>query len=101
MVTHTGPGQADDPDGEDGHLQLTTLEGCVVSSPKYTRPQTSCPRSDFGGVREVRVGAAPGQDAAYRVRAARCPAPTGSWRRETRDVRFPGLHAHVRVDEEG
>ena len=40
-----------------------------------------------------------GQDAADRVRAARRPAAEGTRPGQSGDVRFPGLHAHLREDQ--
>jgi hypothetical protein len=49
---------------------------------------------------EVQPGAASRQDEAHRVRAQCCPGTSGSWCRQTRDIRLPRLHAHLREDEE-
>ena len=51
-------------------------------------------------VREVRAGAAPGQDPADRVRAACRPGPGGPGSGQAGDVRLPGLHAHLREVQE-
>ena len=53
------------------------------------------PRRATRAVREVRAGAAPGQDAADRVRAARRHRPAASGSGQAGDVRLPGLYAHL------
>jgi len=50
---------------------------------------------DEAAVRAVRVGAAPGQDAADRVRAACRHRPAASGSGQAGDVRLPGLYAHL------
>ena len=51
-------------------------------------------------VREVRAGAAPGQDPADRVRAVRRPRPVRPGPGQAGDVRLPRLHAHLREVKE-
>src|SRR4051812_1002000 len=53
------------------------------------------PRRATRAVRAVRAGAAPGQDAADRVRAACRHRPAASGSGQARDVRLPGLYAHL------
>ena len=48
-----------------------------------------------GAIAEVRLGAAPGQNAADRVRTVRRTKSAAAWRREAGDVRLPGLHSHL------
>ena len=51
-------------------------------------------------IREVRPGAARREDAADRVWAVRRPAARAAGSRQAGDVRLPGLHAHLREDQE-
>src|SRR5271167_5010871 len=73
---------------------LTTW--CSGSS---TRPTLSDVPGAGRTLGKVRVGVAPGQDAAAGIRSVRgreLPAP---WASQARHVRFPGFHAYLREDQ--
>ena len=69
----------------------------------FQAPDRSRPLSGGspGTAGEVWVGTASGQDAPDRVRAVRRTEPETKGRREARDVRLSGLHAHQREEPEG
>ena len=51
-------------------------------------------------IREVRLGTAPRQDAADRVRPVCRRDRRNAWRRQAGDLQLPGLHAQLREDPE-
>ena len=66
-----------------------------------TERRGSIPGAVAGADAEVRVGATPGENTTDRVWAIRGEPSGTAGREKTRDLRFSGIHAHLRENLEG
>ncbi len=82
-----------------GDMVVTRFADDFVVGFQYLGDAKTVPQRSSRAVREVQLGAAPGQDSPDRVRPLRGVEPKEAGPCQAGDVRVLGLHAHLREDE--